>query len=290
MNSQKIGQRINAALASSNMKQKDLAKILGVTDNTISYYCSGTRTPKVEQLGVIAQALHVTTDYLLGLTNDPNIQQSAVDELGISEKAVKWIKSLGTDKDDADNNIEIFDFLLTNSHFQLFFSELCSLYYARRATKLYRILGNHVGNVIGEKIQKMHLDDAGQCEIAGRFSKQYHAAFDKMLLDSNMPNEIRDYLAAINKLAQMNDTDSSYGSAALSDIMNSSAFIISGFDSEAITNIVELHVQKIFSKVLEEIKNHANTDATAIAPQFLPFDLIVRNNGNDSIITSNDNQ
>lgn len=289
MNSQKIGQRINAALASSNMKQKDLAKILGVTDNTISYYCSGARTPKVEQLGVIAQVLHVTTDYLLGLTNDPNIQPSAVDELGISEKAVTWIKSLGADNDDADKNIEIFDFLLTNNHFQLFFSELCSLYYARRATKLYRILGDHVENVIGEKIQKMHLDYADQCEIACRFSKQYHAAFDKMVTDSNMPNEIRDYLAAINKLAQMNDADSSYGSAALSDIMNSSAFIISGFDSEAITNIVELHVQKIFSKVLEEIKNHANTNATAIAPQFLPFDIVC-NNGNDSIITSNDNQ
>lgn len=63
MNERKIGQRINAALATNKMLQKELAKILGVTDNTISYFCSGTRTPKIEQLVKIAKALNVTTDY-----------------------------------------------------------------------------------------------------------------------------------------------------------------------------------------------------------------------------------
>ena len=33
-----IGQRINSALAAANIKQKELAAALGVTDNTISYF------------------------------------------------------------------------------------------------------------------------------------------------------------------------------------------------------------------------------------------------------------
>lgn len=286
MSSQKIGQRINSALASNNMKQKDLAKILGVTDNTISYYCNGTRTPKVDQLAPIAQALNVTTDYLLGLTNDPNVQTSAVDELGVSSQAVAWIKSLGTDEHDADENIKIFDFLLTNNHFQLFFSELCSLYYASRATKLYRSFGNIIGNTIGEYIQKTQLDFADQCKLADNLSEQYHAAFDDMIMNTDIPNELRDYLAAINKLVQMYNANT-YGNAALTDIMNSSAFLVSGFDSDAMTDIVELHVQKLFSKLIEEIKSHANTDATSITPPPVLLDAILRYNEQIKTIISN---
>lgn len=79
-----VGLRINSALAKCGMLQKDLAKVLGVTDNTISYYCKGVRSPQLEQLPKIAEALNTTTDYLLGITDDPNIQKSAIDELGIT--------------------------------------------------------------------------------------------------------------------------------------------------------------------------------------------------------------
>lgn len=79
-----VGSRINSALARCGMLQKDLAKVLGVTDNTISYYCSGARGPQLEQIPKIAKALNTTTDFLLGMTNDPNIQKNAVDDLGIT--------------------------------------------------------------------------------------------------------------------------------------------------------------------------------------------------------------
>lgn len=89
-----IGKQINAALAIKGIKQKDLAAHLNVTDNTISYYCSGTRTPSVVQLIEIAKFLDVSTDYLLGRTEDPQLKHSAVDELGLSEKAVSWLEWL----------------------------------------------------------------------------------------------------------------------------------------------------------------------------------------------------
>lgn len=87
----KIGQRINSALASADMKQKELAKILGVTDNTISYYASGSRVPNYEQLIKIASALNVSTDYILGVTDVKSTDisvQSICKFTGLSEKAV----------------------------------------------------------------------------------------------------------------------------------------------------------------------------------------------------------
>lgn len=87
-----IGTRINAALASANMKQKELAKAIGVTDNTISYFVSGSRVPNTEQIIEIAAALHVSTDYLLGLTDAPTTDRDLryiCDYTGLSEKAVE---------------------------------------------------------------------------------------------------------------------------------------------------------------------------------------------------------
>lgn len=92
-----IGLRINAALARNNMKQKELAKAIGVTDNTISYYCSGARCPQTHQLAQIAQILNTTTDYLLGLTDNPSVQKTAVDELHLSPKAIEIIQEYSFD-------------------------------------------------------------------------------------------------------------------------------------------------------------------------------------------------
>jgi transcriptional regulator with XRE-family HTH domain len=62
-----IGSHIKALLAFKGIKQKDLAKYLGVTDNTISYFCSGSRVPNAEQIIKIAEYLEVSADYILGI-------------------------------------------------------------------------------------------------------------------------------------------------------------------------------------------------------------------------------
>jgi len=51
------------------LTQKDLGKILFVTDGTISNYENGKHLPDVERLIIIADYFHVTTDYLLGRCN-----------------------------------------------------------------------------------------------------------------------------------------------------------------------------------------------------------------------------
>ena len=87
----KIGQTINTLLTEQNKRQKDLAKELGVTDNTISYFVSGTRTPNLEQITTIADFFHVSTDYLLGRTNTKtqNADLRAIcDYTGLNEEAI----------------------------------------------------------------------------------------------------------------------------------------------------------------------------------------------------------
>ena len=64
-----VGQRINTLLGKQNKMQKELAQYLGVQDNVISYFCSGSRIPNVIQLKRIAEFFNTTSDYLLGMSD-----------------------------------------------------------------------------------------------------------------------------------------------------------------------------------------------------------------------------
>ena len=91
-----IGIKINTLLALQNKKQKDLAKEIGVSDNTISYFAKGERAPNLEQIIKMSKIFNVSADYLLGLekepTNDKDLQ-FVCKYLGISSKSVESIKN-----------------------------------------------------------------------------------------------------------------------------------------------------------------------------------------------------
>ena len=61
------------------MTQAKLAKYLSLGESTISFYESGKRTPDFDLLRKIAAYFNVTTDYLLGITDYPNLK--AIEEL-----------------------------------------------------------------------------------------------------------------------------------------------------------------------------------------------------------------
>lgn len=60
-----IPEMIQTLLVKTDMKQKELANAIGVTDNTISYWCTGTRTPSLSQLIYLSDFFHVSLDYLV---------------------------------------------------------------------------------------------------------------------------------------------------------------------------------------------------------------------------------
>ena len=59
-------QRMKELISKKGISQKQLAKISGLTESTISNYVRGERIPRGVNLIKIAKALDTTTDYLLG--------------------------------------------------------------------------------------------------------------------------------------------------------------------------------------------------------------------------------
>ena len=69
--------------------QQDLAEQLGIKRQTVSLYQTGQSVPDALQIRKIAQFFNVSADWLLGLTNDPKRQPTAVDELHLSAKTAE---------------------------------------------------------------------------------------------------------------------------------------------------------------------------------------------------------
>ena len=53
------------------LNQSELAKELGISQNTYSQYETGSRQPSLEMLVKLAEFYFVSTDYILGLTDNP---------------------------------------------------------------------------------------------------------------------------------------------------------------------------------------------------------------------------
>lgn len=61
-----MGARIKTAMLEAGLSQRELAKKAGITEGAVSRYTSGSRTPDTSTVVKLADALEVTTDYILG--------------------------------------------------------------------------------------------------------------------------------------------------------------------------------------------------------------------------------
>lgn len=63
----KIGfsERLQLVMAQKKMKQKDLASLLGVSENSMSAYKKGEAIPGTEKLASLSEELRVSLDWLL---------------------------------------------------------------------------------------------------------------------------------------------------------------------------------------------------------------------------------
>lgn len=62
--------RLLELLDENDITQIELAKSIGITNVTISRYIGGERKPRIEIVVKMAEFFHVSTDYLLGLTDN----------------------------------------------------------------------------------------------------------------------------------------------------------------------------------------------------------------------------
>ena len=63
--------RLQALREQHGYSRRELARLSGLGENLISKYESGISDPNIDSLKLLAGALNVSADYLLGLTDNP---------------------------------------------------------------------------------------------------------------------------------------------------------------------------------------------------------------------------
>ena len=94
-------ERLRAARDKRGLNQDDLAKRAGLQSSAISHFETGTRKPSFDNLRRLADALDVTTDYLLGRVKE-------IDGLAGGEKLHRHYDRLTSDdRDFAEGLMEL---------------------------------------------------------------------------------------------------------------------------------------------------------------------------------------
>lgn len=75
-NIESFSYRLTILLEENNMTQIQLAKKIGTSNVTICRYLTCERVPRLDVVTKIASVFNVSLDYLLGLTDDKNVQTS----------------------------------------------------------------------------------------------------------------------------------------------------------------------------------------------------------------------
>ena len=84
-----MGKKLKALRLEKNFTQKQIAERIGLATSAISSYESGMRYPSYDVLVKLARIFHVSTDYLLGMTNTRNI-----DVTGLTDDEIELIVRL----------------------------------------------------------------------------------------------------------------------------------------------------------------------------------------------------
>ncbi len=83
---------------SAGQSQKDIAASVGVSSGALSEWADDKKTPSIEALEKLSRFFNVSSDYLLGITKDPDIVPSAVDELGLSKATVNTLVEINSSR------------------------------------------------------------------------------------------------------------------------------------------------------------------------------------------------
>ena len=84
-----MGEKLKSLRIEKNLTQKQVADRIGLAISAVSSYESGTRYPSYYALVKLARIFHVSTDYLLGITNTRNI-----DVTGLRDNEIELVSQL----------------------------------------------------------------------------------------------------------------------------------------------------------------------------------------------------
>lgn len=84
-----MGNKLKTLRTQKKLTQKQVADRIGLAISAVSSYEAGTRYPSYEVLLKLARIFHVSTDYLLGMTD-----KRIIDTAGLNEDEVEVVSQL----------------------------------------------------------------------------------------------------------------------------------------------------------------------------------------------------
>ena len=84
-----MGEKLKSLRIEKKLTQKQVADRIGLATSAISSYESGTRYPSYDILVKMTHIFHVSSDYLLGITNQRNVDVS-----GLNDNEIELISQL----------------------------------------------------------------------------------------------------------------------------------------------------------------------------------------------------
>ena len=72
----KMPERLKELMFDKGINAPTLAKAINVKSNTVTRYIQGVRLPKFETFIVLVDYFHCSADFLLGLTDNPQYEDS----------------------------------------------------------------------------------------------------------------------------------------------------------------------------------------------------------------------
>ena len=89
-----MGDKLKSLRLEKKLTQKQIAERIGLAISAVSSYESGTRYPSYDVLVKLARIFHVSTDYLLGMSNARNIDVTGLDddEIALVSQLVEMLR------------------------------------------------------------------------------------------------------------------------------------------------------------------------------------------------------
>lgn len=84
-----MGEKLKSLRIEKKLTQKQVAERIGLAISAVSSYESGSRYPSYDALVRLARIFHVSTDYLLGITEKRNI-----DVTGLNDNEIEVVSQL----------------------------------------------------------------------------------------------------------------------------------------------------------------------------------------------------
>ena len=99
------------------LSQAELADKLNISRGSISFYENNSRVPDIDVLFSLCKYFSVTSDYLIGLSDDPEQKPTATKELGLSYAAVDRLLAWNTRYPDGKTSLSALSRLIVHSEF-----------------------------------------------------------------------------------------------------------------------------------------------------------------------------